>query len=614
MCGIVAYIGKKEAFPIVLKGLKRLEYRGYDSAGVALLSQGELSVYKRAGKVSNLEEHATQFNVTGHAGIGHTRWATHGLPNDTNAHPHVSMDGSIALIHNGIIENYDSLRKELISLGYVFKSETDTEVLVHLVDNISKKENVWFGEALRIALHHVVGAYAIVAISKNYPNRLVAARKSSPLVLGIGTDGDFYLASDATPIVEYTKQVVYMEDEEIAVIDLEDGLKLYNIGDQQKTPYIQQLELELEALEKGGYEHFMLKEIYEQPRSILDCFRGRLNTDEGWVSLRGIREYEDKMIQANRLIIVACGTSWHAGLVGEYLIEDLARINVEVEYASEFRYRNPIIHENDVVIAISQSGETADTLAALELAKSKGATILGICNVVGSSISRITDAGSYTHAGPEIGVASTKAFTAQVTILTLLALTLAHKKGTITTSALHTMLAELEAIPNKVKRVLETNAHIEKIANTYKDATNALYLGRGSSFPVALEGALKLKEISYIHAEGYPAAEMKHGPIALIDENMPIFVIATQGNSYEKVVSNIQEVKARKGKIIAIVTEGDVHVRELADEVIEIPETNEYLVPLLATVPFQLLSYHIAVLRGCNVDQPRNLAKSVTVE
>jgi glucosamine--fructose-6-phosphate aminotransferase (isomerizing) len=614
MCGIVAYIGKKEAFPIVLKGLKRLEYRGYDSAGVALLSDGDLSVYKRAGKVSNLEEHATQFNVTGNAGIGHTRWATHGLPNDINAHPHVSMDGSIALIHNGIIENYDSLRKELISQGYVFKSETDTEVLVHLIDNISKKENVWFGEALRIALHHVVGAYAIVAISKNYPNRLVAARKSSPLVLGIGTEGDFYLASDATPIVEYTKQVVYMEDEEIAVIDLEDGFKLYNIGDQQKTPYIQQLELELEALEKGGYEHFMLKEIYEQPRSILDCFRGRLNTDEGWVSLRGIREYEDKMIQANRLIIVACGTSWHAGLVGEYLIEDLARINVEVEYASEFRYRNPIIHENDVVIAISQSGETADTLAALELAKSKGATILGICNVVGSSISRITDAGSYTHAGPEIGVASTKAFTGQVTILTLLALTLAHKKGTITTSALHTMLAELEAIPNKVKRVLETNAHIEKIAKTYKDATNALYLGRGSSFPVALEGALKLKEISYIHAEGYPAAEMKHGPIALIDENMPIFVIATQGNSYEKVVSNIQEVKARKGKIIAIVTEGDVLVREMADEIIEIPASNEYLVPLLATIPFQLLSYHIAVLRGCNVDQPRNLAKSVTVE
>jgi glucosamine--fructose-6-phosphate aminotransferase (isomerizing) len=614
MCGIVAYIGKKEAFPIVLKGLKRLEYRGYDSAGVALLSDGQLSIYKKAGKVSNLEDHAKQFNVSGHAGIGHTRWATHGLPNDINAHPHVSMDGSIALIHNGIIENYDSLRKELMSQGYIFKSETDTEVLVHLIDNISKKENVWFGEALRIALHYVVGAYAIVVISKDHPNRLVAARKSSPLVVGIGTEGDFYLASDATPIVEYTKQVVYLDDEEIAVIDLEDGLKLYSIGDQQKTPYIQQLELELEALEKGGYEHFMLKEIYEQPRSILDCYRGRLNTDEGWVSLRGIREYEDKMIQANRLIIVACGTSWHAGLVGEYLIEDLARINVEVEYASEFRYRNPIIHENDVVIAISQSGETADTLAALELAKSKGATILGICNVVGSSISRVTDAGAYTHAGPEIGVASTKAFTAQVTILTLMALTLAHKKGTITKSALHALLAEIEAIPSKVKRVLESNAHIEKIASQYKDVSNALYLGRGSSFPVALEGALKLKEISYIHAEGYPAAEMKHGPIALIDENMPVFVIATQGNSYEKVVSNIQEVKARKGKIIAIVTEGDVHVREIADEVIEIPETNEFLVPLLATIPLQLLSYHIAVMRGCNVDQPRNLAKSVTVE
>ncbi|MBM3451992.1 MAG: glutamine--fructose-6-phosphate transaminase (isomerizing) [Bacteroidetes bacterium] len=615
MCGIVAYIGKKNAFPVVLKGLKRLEYRGYDSAGVALLSKGNLLVYKKAGKVSNLEDYANQFDISGHIGIGHTRWATHGLPTDINAHPHVSMDGTIALIHNGIIENYDSLRKELINQGYVFKSETDTEVLVHLIDNISKKEKVWFGEALRIALHYVIGAYAIVAISKDYPNRLVAARKSSPLVVGIGTEGDFYLASDASPIVEYTKQVVYLNDEEIAVIDLEnDGLKLYNIGDQQKTPYIQQLELELEALEKGGYEHFMLKEIYEQPRSILDCFRGRLNTNEGWVSLRGIREYEDKMIQANRLVIVACGTSWHAGLVGEYLIEDLARINVEVEYASEFRYRNPIIDERDVVIAISQSGETADTLAALELAKSKGATILGICNVVGSSISRITDAGSYTHAGPEIGVASTKAFTAQVTILALMALTLAQKKGTITQSALHTMLAELESIPNKVKRVLESNGHIERIAAQYKDVSNALYLGRGNSFPVALEGALKLKEISYIHAEGYPAAEMKHGPIALIDENMPVFVIATQGNSYEKVVSNIQEVKARKGKIIAIVTEGDIHVREIADEVIEIPETNECLVPLLATIPLQLLSYHIAVMRQCNVDQPRNLAKSVTVE
>jgi glucosamine--fructose-6-phosphate aminotransferase (isomerizing) len=614
MCGIVAYIGKKQAFPIVLKGLKRLEYRGYDSAGVALLNQGDLNIYKRSGKVANLEEYATQHNVEGHAGIGHTRWATHGAPNDVNAHPHFSNDGSLAIIHNGIIENYDVLKKDLINKGYLFKSETDTEVLVHLIDDIRKQENVWFGEALRIALRHVVGAYAIVVISKDEPNKLVAARKSSPLVVGIGNEGDFFLASDATPIVEYTKKVVYLEDEEIAIVDLVDGLRIYNIGDQEKTPYIQQLELELEALEKGGYEHFMIKEIHEQPRSIHDCFRGRLNASEGWVSLGGIREYEQKMIQANRLIIVACGTSWHAGLVGEYLIEDLARINVEVEYASEFRYRNPIINENDVVIAISQSGETADTLAALELAKSKGATILGICNVVGSSISRITDAGSYTHAGPEIGVASTKAFTAQVTVLTLMALSLGHKKGTISESQFHTLLAELESIPEKVKRVLETNDEIEKIAAKYKDASNALYLGRGSSFPVALEGALKLKEISYIHAEGYPAAEMKHGPIALIDENMPVFVIATKGNSYEKVVSNIQEVKARKGKIIAIVTEGDLHVKEMADHVIEIPETDEFLVPLLATIPFQLLSYHIAVMRNCNVDQPRNLAKSVTVE
>jgi glucosamine--fructose-6-phosphate aminotransferase (isomerizing) len=524
------------------------------------------------------------------------------------------MDGKIALIHNGIIENYDILKKELIKNGYTFKSETDTEVVVHLVDYIQKKENVWFGEALRLALNHVVGAYAIVAISSDYPNRLVAARKSSPLVVGIGSDGAYYCASDATPIVEYTKKVVYLNDEEVAVIDLEEGLKLYDIADQQKTPFFQELELELEALEKGGYEHFMLKEIHEQPRSILDCFRGRLNSEEAWVALGGIREYEQKMISANRLIIVACGTSWHAGLVGEYLIEDLARINVEVEYASEFRYRNPILSENDVVIAISQSGETADTLAALELAKSKGATILGICNVVGSSIARITDAGSYTHAGPEIGVASTKAFTAQVTVLTLMALSLAQKKGTISESKFRQLLAELEAIPEKVKRVLEADPEIEKIAAIYKDAANALYLGRGSSFPVALEGALKLKEISYIHAEGYPAAEMKHGPIALIDENMPIIVIATQGTSYEKVVSNIQEVKARKGKVIAIVTEGDEQVRNMADHVIEIPEVDEFLVPLVATIPLQLLSYHIAVMRGCNVDQPRNLAKSVTVE
>jgi glucosamine--fructose-6-phosphate aminotransferase (isomerizing) len=614
MCGIVAYIGKKQAFPIILKGLKRLEYRGYDSAGIALINQDQLNVFKKAGKVSNLEEFMLHQDHNGNSGIGHTRWATHGAPTDTNAHPHVSMDGSIALIHNGIIENYNALKQELIRQGYLFKSETDTEVLVHLVDFISKKENVWFGEALRLALLNVVGAYAIVAISKNFPGQMVAARKSSPLVVGIGENGDFYLASDATPIVEYTKRVVYLEDEEIAVIKLGEELKIYNISDQEKTPYIQQLELELEALEKGGYDHFMLKEIHEQPRSIHDCFRGRLNSSEGWVSLGGLKEYEQKMIQAKRLVIVACGTSWHAGLVGEYLIEELARINVEVEYASEFRYRNPIISEEDVVIAISQSGETADTLAALELAKSKGATILGICNVVGSSISRITDAGSYTHAGPEIGVASTKAFTAQVTILSLLALSLAHKKGTISESEFRILIAELEAIPEKVQRVLENNAHIEKIALEFKDVTNALYLGRGSLFPVALEGALKLKEISYIHAEGYPAAEMKHGPIALIDENMPIFVIATQGNSYEKVVSNIQEVKARKGKIIAIVTEGDEHLKEIADYHIEIPKSHEFFVPILATIPFQLISYHIAVMRDCNVDQPRNLAKSVTVE
>jgi glucosamine--fructose-6-phosphate aminotransferase (isomerizing) len=614
MCGIVAYIGKKEAYPIILKGLKRLEYRGYDSAGIALLNEGSINLYKRQGKVSNLEAFAAEKDTKGHAGIGHTRWATHGAPNDINAHPHYSTDGSIALIHNGIIENYDTLRKELINLGYTFKSETDTEVLVHLIDDIKKNENVTISEAVRLALLNVVGAYAIVVLSKDNPNQLVAARKSSPLVVGIGGEGDFYLASDATPIVEYTKRVVYLEDEEIAIVDLNDGLKIFNIKNQEKTPYIQQLEMQLEALEKGGYDHFMLKEIHEQPRSIRDCFRGRLNAEEGWVSLGGIKEYEQKMVNAQRIVMVACGTSWHACLVGEYLFEDLARINVEVEYASEFRYRNPIINETDIVIAVSQSGETADTMAALELAKVKGATILGICNVVGSSISRITDAGSYTHAGPEIGVASTKAFTAQVTVLTLMALSLAHKKGTISESKFHTLLAELEAIPDKVQLVLDKNDQIEKIAAEYKDASNALYLGRGSSFPVALEGALKLKEISYIHAEGYPASEMKHGPIALIDEEMPVFVIATKGTSYEKVVSNIQEVKARKGKIIAIVTEGDVSVREMADHIIEIPETDEHLVPLLATIPFQLLSYHIAVMRNCNVDQPRNLAKSVTVE
>ena len=584
MCGIVAYIGKEEAYPIIIKGLKRLEYRGYDSSGISLLNNGKINLYKRQGKVVKLEEFAAGKDIKGNSGIGHTRWATHGPPNDINAHPHSSTDGKITLIHNGIIENYGSLRKELISLGYVFKSDTDTEVLVHLIDDIQKNEKVSLSEAVRLSLHSVVGAYAIVVLSEDYPNQLVAARKSSPLVVGIGKDGDFFLASDATPIIEYTNKVVYLEDEEIAVVDLVEGLKIFNISNQEITPYVQKLEMHLEALEKGGFEHFMLKEIYEQPRSITDCFRGRLNSSEGWVSLGGLKEYENKIINAPRIIMIACGTSWHACLVGEYLIEDLARINVEVEYASEFRYRNPIINENDIVLAVSQSGETADTMAALELAKSKGATILGICNVVGSTIARMTDFGSYIHAGPEIGVASTKAFTAQVTVLTLMALSLAHKKGTISESKFHALLIELEEIPNKVQRILEKNKLIEEIAAIYKDAPNALYLGRGSSFPVALEGALKLKEISYIHAEGYPAAEMKHGPIALIDEEMPVFVIATKGTSYEKVVSNIQEVKARKGKIVAIVTEGDTQVKEIADHVIEIPDTDDHMVPLLATI------------------------------
>ena len=614
MCGIVAYIGTENAYPIIIKGLKRLEYRGYDSAGIALINKDGLNTFKKQGKVSNLEEFTEDKDTSGTIGIGHTRWATHGAPNDRNAHPHSSQNGDIAVIHNGIIENYDSIKRELLSKGYEFKSDTDTEALCYLIDDIKKNTGVKLGEAVRLALQQVIGAYAIVVISKSEPDKLIAARKSSPLVVGIGHNGDFYCASDATPIVEYTKKVVYMDDEEIAVLRAGDDLKLYSIDDVEKTPYVQELELHLEALEKGGYDHFMLKEIHEQPRSIEDCFRGRLNATDGWVSLGGIKDYEQKMINASRIIMVACGTSWHACLVGEYLFEDLARINVEVEYASEFRYRNPIINENDIVIAVSQSGETADTLAALELAKSKGATILGICNVVGSSISRITDAGSYTHAGPEIGVASTKAFTAQVTVLTLMALSLAKRKGTISDLKFRNLISELEAIPAKVQRVLDTDAKIEFISEQYKDARNALYLGRGSSFPVALEGALKLKEISYIHAEGYPAAEMKHGPIALIDEEMPVFVIATKGTSYEKVVSNIQEVKARKGKIIAIVTEGDEQVKEIADHVIEIPETDENLAPLLATIPFQLLSYHIAVMRNCNVDQPRNLAKSVTVE
>ncbi|MDB4104352.1 glutamine--fructose-6-phosphate transaminase (isomerizing) [Salibacteraceae bacterium] len=613
MCGIVGYTGKGQAFPVLIKGLQRLEYRGYDSAGVALMSD-TLNLYKCKGKVSDLLSHIGSANTEGHYGIGHTRWATHGEPNDANSHPHQSMSGDLVLIHNGIIENYDSIKKELMQRGYVFKSETDTEVLVNLIEEIKKNENVSLAEAVRKSLNEVIGAYAIVVMSKSEPGTLVAARKSSPLVIGIGAEGDYYIASDATPIVEFTKNVVYLDDGEIAEIVPGKELRLFTAKKQNVTPYIQELELHLEQLEKSGYEHFMLKEIYEQPRSVHDSMRGRLNVAKGLVHLGGIADYEQKIINAQRIIIVACGTSWHAGLVGEYLIEDLARIPVEVEYASEFRYRNPIITENDVVIAISQSGETADTLAALELAKSKGATILGVCNVVGSSIARTTHGGSYTHAGPEIGVASTKAFTSQVTVLTLMALMLGSKKGTIERSRYQRLLYGLEAIPEKIERALKTDKLVEEISTKFKDSSNFLYLGRGYCFPVALEGALKLKEISYIHAEGYPAAEMKHGPIALIDADMPVVVIATKGPSYEKVVSNIQEVKARKGVIIAIVTEGDTQVTEMADYSIEIPETEEIFSPLVASIPLQLLSYHIAVMRGCNVDQPRNLAKSVTVE
>ncbi len=612
MCGIVAYVGKQEAYPILLKGLYRLEYRGYDSAGMALLDDS-LKLYKNRGKVSELERLTQGKDIKGSTGIAHTRWATHGEPNNENAHPFFSKTRHMAMIHNGIIENYAILKEELISRGYEFSSNTDTEVLVHLIEDIQIKEKVTLEEAVRVALNQVIGAYAIVIISENHPNMLIAARKSSPLVIGIG-EGEYFVASDATPIVEYTKNVVYLNDEEIAVIRLDTELKIKTIKNQDKTPYIEQLEINLNALEKGGFPHFMLKEIYEQPRSIKDTMRGRLNVNKEIVALGGIFNFKKKMINANRFIIVACGTSWHAGLVGEYLIEELARIPVEVEYASEFRYRTPIIHENDVVIAISQSGETADTLAAIELAKSKGATIIGVCNVVGSSIARATHAGTYTHAGPEIGVASTKAFTSQVTILTLMALSLAQEKGTISNSDFFHLIHQLEDIPEKVEKTLLLNDKIIEIAKVFKDKTNFLYLGRGYNFPVALEGALKLKEISYIHAEGYPAAEMKHGPIALIDEEMPVVVIATKKGTYEKVISNIQEVKARKGKIIAIVTEGDVTVKSLADYAIEIPETDEMFVPLLATIPLQLLAYHIAVMRGCNVDQPRNLAKSVTVE
>jgi glucosamine--fructose-6-phosphate aminotransferase (isomerizing) len=612
MCGIVGYIGYREAWPIVLKGLKRLEYRGYDSAGIALINNEGLNIFKKAGKVQELENFSEGKYLKGSIGMGHTRWATHGEPSDRNSHPHTSNDGKLTIIHNGIIENYAVLKEELLSRGHVFKSDTDTEVLVHLIGDIYKKENTDLLEAVRLALHQVSGAYAIVIMNEDQPDQLIAARKGSPMVIGVGK-GEYFIASDATPIIEYTKNVIYLNDNEIAFVK-RDELLIKRLDNVVQTPYIQELELKLEALEKGGYEHFMLKEIFEQARSIRDCLRGRIYPNEGRVQLGGIKEYADKLKNIDRIIIVACGTSWHAGLVGEYLIEEYARIPVEVEYASEFRYRNPIITEKDVVIAISQSGETADTMAAIEMAKEKGATIFGVCNVVGASIPRLTHAGVYTHAGPEIGVASTKAFTAQVTVLTLMAFYMAQQKGTLTQAKLVELLIELDDIPNKISKALESNELIKEIAEKFKDSRNCLFLGRGSGFPVALEGALKLKEISYIHAEGYPAAEMKHGPIALIDEEMPVVVIATKNSSYEKVISNIQEVKARKGIVLAIVTEGDTEVKKMADYIIEIPDSDEAFLPLLATIPLQLLSYHIALLRGCNVDQPRNLAKSVTVE
>jgi len=612
MCGIVGYIGYREAWPIVLKGLKRLEYRGYDSAGIALMNESGEHIYKKAGKVAVLEEFAKDQDKSGTIGMGHTRWATHGVPSDRNSHPHTSNNGKLSIIHNGIIENYATLKEELVNRGHEFKSDTDTEVLIHLVEEIQGIEKIDLLEAVRLALKEVIGAYAIVIMDQDHPDRLIAARKGSPMVIGVG-QGEYFIASDATPIIEYTKNVIYLNDNEIALIT-KDDLLVKRLDNVVQTPLIQELQLKLEMLEKGGFDHFMLKEIYEQPRSIKDCMRGRIYPEEGKVQLGGIKEFAEKLKNIDRIIIVACGTSWHAGLVGEYLIEEYARIPVEVEYASEFRYRNPIITEKDVVIAISQSGETADTMAAIEMAKERGATIFGICNVAGASIPRLTHAGVYTHAGPEIGVASTKAFTAQVTVLTLMAFYMAQQKGTITTSKLIELLTELDNIPDKIQIALESNDLIKEVAEKIKDSTNCLFLGRGSGFPVALEGALKLKEISYIHAEGYPAAEMKHGPIALIDEEMPVVFIATQNSSYEKVISNIQEVKARKGKVIAIVTQGDTEVKKMADYCIEIPDANEAFLPLLATIPLQLLSYHIAVMRGCNVDQPRNLAKSVTVE
>ncbi|WP_299015312.1 glutamine--fructose-6-phosphate transaminase (isomerizing) [uncultured Polaribacter sp.] len=618
MCGITGYIGFRDAYPIVINGLKRLEYRGYDSAGIMTYNEGKIQLSKTKGKVSDLEliTNKEEERKKGTIGMGHTRWATHGVPNDVNSHPHFSQSGDLVIVHNGIIENYDTLRKELIKRGYNFKSDTDTEVLINLIEEVKKKENCKLGQAVQLALNNVIGAYAIAVFDKTKPNEIVVARLGSPIAIGVGKENtEFFIASDASPFIEYTKNAIYLEDEEMAIIKLGKPIKVRRIKDDALVvANIQELQMSLDQIEKGGYDHFMLKEIHEQPKAIKDTYRGRMLADEGIIKMSGIDDNMNKFLNAERIIIVACGTSWHAGLVGEYLLEDMARIPVEVEYASEFRYRNPIITPKDVVIAISQSGETADTLAAIKLAKSKGAFVFGICNVVGSSIARETHAGAYTHAGPEIGVASTKAFTTQITVLTLISLKLASKMGTLSKTALRMYLQKMQTIPNDIENLLKIDEKVKEIANVYKNAKNCLYLGRGFNFPVALEGALKLKEISYIHAEGYPAAEMKHGPIALIDENMPIFVIATNKGHYEKVVSNIQEIKSRSGKIIAIVTEGDTQVKEIADHVIEIPETEEALTPLLTTIPFQLLSYHIAVMLDKNVDQPRNLAKSVTVE
>jgi glucosamine--fructose-6-phosphate aminotransferase (isomerizing) len=613
MCGIVGYLGNKNAVPVVINGLRRLEYRGYDSAGIAVMN-GELKLVKCKGKVADLEAKMGESVGESSIGIGHTRWATHGEPNDVNAHPHLSNNGEIVLIHNGIIENYGSLKSALISRGFEFHSDTDTEVLVNLIEDVKRSEKTTLAQAIKIALNQVVGAYAIAVFDISNKDQIVVAKKGSPLVVGIGV-GEYFIASDATPFLEFTKKAVYLEDDEMAIINRGQDIEVLSIPDNRVIDhYVHQLEMDLASIEKGGYEHFMLKEIYEQPKSIGDTLRGRLLPEQGLIQMDGIYQFQEKLVNANRIIILGCGTSWHAGLVAEYMFEDLARIPVEVEYASEFRYRNPIITEKDVVIAISQSGETADTLAAIKLAKERGATIFGVCNVVGSSIARETHAGAYTHAGPEIGVASTKAFTSQVAVLALMAIKIAHKKGLLKESYYHRLLSELHEIPNKIERMLKSDAQSKFIAETFKDAPNFLYLGRGYNFPVALEGALKLKEISYIHAEGYPAAEMKHGPIALIDENMPVVVIAPKSGQYEKIVSNIQEVKAREGKVIAIVSEGDSEIAQMADYVIEVEDTMEVFSPLLTTIPLQLLSYHIAVMRGCNVDQPRNLAKSVTVE